>query len=208
MTEAEWLEAANAQAMLEFLKGKASDRKLRLFAVACCRRIWHLLPDERSRQAVELAEQFADRALEVDRLQAITEGVNQLRRVVEDLCLREAWLAASHVSLSSYLVAAEASKESDCWDHEQRAQGRLLLDIFGNPFRPTLIPSHLGRSHKRIAINLAHDIYDRRAYDKLPILADALQRAGCTNREVLDHCRRDGERVRGCWVVDLLLGKS
>ena len=56
--------------------------------------------------------------------------------------------------------------------------------------------------------HLAQAIYDERAFDRLPILADALEDAGCTDAAILDHCRQPGEHVRGCWVVDLLLGKT
>lgn len=60
MTEAEWLAATDPTPMLEFLRDKASDRKLRLFAVACCRSIWHLLPNRQAYAVIETAEQFAD----------------------------------------------------------------------------------------------------------------------------------------------------
>ena len=55
---------------------------------------------------------------------------------------------------------------------------------------------------------IAQAIYDERAFDRLPILADALEDAGCDNADILNHCRNGGEHVRGCWVVDLLLGKT
>ena len=80
-----------------------------------------------------------------------------------------------------------------------------LRDIFGNPFRPVAVdPTWLTST----AVALARGIYDDRAFDRLPILADALQDAGCENADVLDHCRGPGPHVRGCWVVDLVLGKS
>src|SRR4051812_25309139 len=60
MTDAEWRAFSDPRPMLDFLRGRASDRKLRLFAVACCRRLWALLPDERCRSALEIAERFAD----------------------------------------------------------------------------------------------------------------------------------------------------
>lgn len=81
----------------------------------------------------------------------------------------------------------------------------LLRDIFGNPFRPvTLDPAW--RTTNVVA--LAQAIYDERAFERMPILADALEEAGCTNGEMLNHCREPGEHVRGCWVVDMLLEKK
>jgi hypothetical protein len=88
---------------------------------------------------------------------------------------------------------------------EQRSQCSLLRDIFGNPVRATSIKGEWLTSD---AVALASGIYRGKAFDRLPILADALQDAGCDSAEMLGHCRGPGPHVRGCWVVDLLLGKS
>jgi hypothetical protein len=80
--------------------------------------------------------------------------------------------------------------------------------MFGNPFRPSIIaPDWLTWNNGTIA-KLAQTIYDDRRYDIMPILGDALEEAGCTDGQILDHCRGPGPHVRGCWVVDLILGKS
>lgn len=82
----------------------------------------------------------------------------------------------------------------------------LLHDIFGNPFRPVALDRTWLTSD---VLALAGGIYAERAFDRMPILADALQDAGCTNDDVLTHCRDTQlAHVRGCWVVDLLLGKG
>jgi hypothetical protein len=81
----------------------------------------------------------------------------------------------------------------------------LLRDIFGNPFRPVAIdPAWLTST----VLALARQMYDSRDFSAMPILADALQDAGCDSADLLDHCRSDGPHVRGCWVVDLVLGRS
>jgi hypothetical protein len=89
---------------------------------------------------------------------------------------------------------------------EERGQQTLPLRcIVGNPFRPVALdPSWLTTT----VVQLACGIYDDRAFDRLPILADALQDAGCDSDSVLSHCRDAGPHARGCWVVDLLLGKA
>src|SRR5262249_60440752 len=89
---------------------------------------------------------------------------------------------------------------------EWRAQAELLRDLFGPlPFRAAaLSPSHRTPD----AVGLATAIYEERAFDRLPILADALEEAGCTDPDVLGHCRAPGPHIRGCWVVDLVLGKQ
>ena len=88
---------------------------------------------------------------------------------------------------------------------EGSAHTKIARDIFGNPFRPiALVPAW----RTATVISLAQAIYDGRHFDRLPILADALEDAGCTDAAILDHCRQPGEHARGCWVVDLVLGKS
>ena len=83
-----------------------------------------------------------------------------------------------------------------------------MRDIFGNPFRSASVnPLWLTWNDGTIP-NLARALYDDRAFDRLPILGDALEDAGCVNADILAHCRSGGEHVRGCWVVDLLLGKE
>ena len=81
----------------------------------------------------------------------------------------------------------------------------LLRDIFGNPFRPVAF-AQAWRSETAVA--MATGIYAERAFDRLPILADALEEAGCDHPDVLSHCRGPGPHARGCWLVDLVLGKS
>jgi len=82
---------------------------------------------------------------------------------------------------------------------------RLLRCVFGNPFRPVVV----GRTWRSAAVmGLARGIYADRAFDRLPILADALEEAECDDADLLTHCRSDGPHVRGCWAVDLVLGKE
>jgi hypothetical protein len=84
----------------------------------------------------------------------------------------------------------------------------LLRDIFGNPFCPTVIsPAWLSWNGDAIP-QLAQAIYDERRFKDLLVLADALKEVGCTDAAILNHCRQPGKHVRGCWVVDLILGKS
>ena len=88
---------------------------------------------------------------------------------------------------------------------ERQAHAAIIRDIVGNPFRPvTLNPAWLTPT----VTGLAAAVYAERAFDRMPVLADALEEAGCDLREVLNHCRGPGPHVRGCWVVDLVLEKK
>jgi hypothetical protein len=226
MTEVKWLASQEALAMLRSLGKKASGRKLRLFAAACVRRqrIWDLLADERSREAVELAERYADRQATRKELQAAEQqaraAAHSLARYtggpLSDYAAAYAALAATEAA--AYTAPRAASQaayfvESLNRRGAERSQTRaspadLLREVFGNPFRPVRVaPTWLAWDGGTVP-KLAQAIYDERAFDRLPVLADALEEAGCTDRDLLSHCRRPAEHVRGCWAVDLLLGKA
>jgi hypothetical protein len=88
---------------------------------------------------------------------------------------------------------------------ERTHQSRIILDIFANPFRPVAIDPRWLTSD---VVGLARAIYEDRAFERMPILADALMDAGCEAQPIINHCRGDGVHVRGCWLLDLVLGKS
>ena len=115
----------------------------------------------------------------------------------------------STMARSSSLCAFGSNSRPDWdagYDAEERNQVALARDIFGNPFRPVAFEPDWRTS---TAVAIAKQMYDARDFGAMPILADALQDAGCENEDVLTHCRDAmGVHVRGCWVVDLVLGKS
>lgn len=196
MTEAEWLAGTDPIEMLAFLEtsGQVSDRKLRLFAVACSHRIWGFL-DDLGRGAVAMAELFADGLTGTEELRAA-------RLACKSVSGRAVWYAAA----SDPRIAARNTALSiqSGVDAEGIAQAKLLHDLVGNPFRAV---SFDATWRTPAVVSLAQTMYAMRNFDRMPLLGDALETAGCTQPDILDHCRSPGEHVRGCWVIDLLLGK-
>jgi hypothetical protein len=204
--------------MQEALRGKASDRKLRLFAVACCRQLGPLLKDPRITNALDVAERYADGAATQADLEAALRGATQAQRAQRRKALLYAYAAVMDscgpgglgaAEKSAWAAAAAADSRATSGERLRRTRpdlyaslSALLRDVIGNPFRPVWVDqSWLTPA----VVRLAQSMYDDRAFDRLPILADALEGAGCTNAEVLGHCRQPGTHARGCWVIDGLL---
>jgi hypothetical protein len=215
MTEADWLACGDPRPMLEFLNGKADERRLRLFAVACCRRVWDLLTDRRSRWAVETAERYADRAatdgeLEEARWEAYGAYANAFS--FADDATYAAMSAAHEQPLPAALRAANYTARAaggyDAKVAERRAQASVLRHIMGNPFRPVPLGRPWLSWREGVVPRLARAIYEEGRFNDLPVLADALEEAGCDGHEILAHCREGGGHPRGCWVLELLLEKG
>jgi hypothetical protein len=222
MTESDWWACQEPQVMLDFLRhsGKASARKLRLFAVTCCRRAWSLL-DKIGKEAAEVAERYADGRAGSEVLRAAEEiawwGADGLN-YEEDYIEAAAW--AVHAA-----VAGDASKAAD-WmaraagpEEKVTFQCLILRDIFGPlPFRSlsAIAPQVLAWNGGTVQ-RLAQSAYDERLLPsgeldplRLSVLADALEDAGCpADHELLLHLREGkGPHVPGCVAVDLILGRE
>jgi hypothetical protein len=247
MTETEWLSATEPYGMIQTARRRASERKQRLFAVACCRRISHLLIHKDMQAAVETAELYADGLVSKAVCEGAYAAVDSLRGLIEDTYDEEDLLPYSPVatedgdSLGVALHATDAARMAAQFEPTESGntgyypgsyfpvaqavsqytseyifedkpdpvefafQCLLLRDIFGNPFRPVAIDLSWRTT---TVVALAEGIYQDRAFDRMPILADALMDAGCEDEAILEHCRSEGPHVRGCWVVDLILGKE
>jgi hypothetical protein len=208
VTEADWLGGGDLVALVKHLRGRASERKLRLFACACCRRLWHLLGDARSRAAVEMAERYADGlATEVELAAVHVEAGAAVP------AQPASWSAASHAAYLAFVTAAAhapyaARQVAGGVPWGAGARRELLREVIGNPFRPArLDPAWLCWDAGTVR-RLALGIYEERAFERLPVLGDALEEAGCADETLLAHCRGGALHVRGCWLVDLLLGKD
>jgi hypothetical protein len=94
------------------------------------------------------------------------------------------------------------------WQAEGRRLAAILREVVGNPFRPVTLDPAWMTWHGGLLVSMAQGMYDSRDFSDMPVLADALEEAGCRDQNVLGHCRSGGEHVRGCWVVDAIIGKS
>jgi hypothetical protein len=209
MTEAHWLEATDAVEMLKALAGKVTDRKLRLFGCACCRPVWDLLVEECFTNAVGVAERFADGL--ADKTDLATA------RRISGAALERSGLAGINGPAYCALGSAWSSTRMPAWtaaiyplwvftrDTERATQVALLREVFGNPFRPIAIETEWLTPD---VVSRAEAIYAGRAFERMPTLGDALEEVGCKEINLLSHCRDPLEHVRGCWVLDALLGRS
>ena len=248
MTEAEWLTCTDPEPMLEFLRGRTSDRKLRLFGCGCCRRVWGAIPRDLNREVVIAVERFPESPPSeeypggVFDHPVLGEALSASNSIEYQLMLAQpaddhrpvlwrvgpasgaAYLAVKYLGRTYYKgtplscakpvarCAARSAAAAGTDRTEEAAQAGLLRCIFGNPFRPVA----LDRSWKTpIALAIAQAAYEDRIVpaghlysDKLAVLADALEDGGCTDAAILGHLRGPGPHVRGCWALDLILGRE
>jgi hypothetical protein len=228
MTEAEWLTCANARTMLTFLREKPGERKLRLFACACCRLRWPGDEDGCLERAVSAVESYLDgRGTWADVEAAYEEA--HLRLMVTGRALDEAgwgtdraafraaqdrrrvadaahWIACGAYNHAVHFVVRFAQQGAT---KKQRAGfAELVREVFGNPFRAVRVDPAWLSWNGGLVRRLAQSIYDERRFGELGVLADALEEAGCGAGDLLAHCRSPGPHVLGCWAVDALLQKG
>lgn len=214
MEEAEWLASHDPVEMLESMPNQASARRLRLFACACCRHFEDALTAEQFMETVKTAEAFADGQTTKAALKRARQGVRKVRHELPDARDHHIewvalWLAEVTASENAFGQVAHEIRQfvSDglIKPDDQPPGDSLLRCIIGNPFRAVSI-NRQWRTSK--VTTRAHGIYDEHKFDRLPQLAKELKEAGCTDKDVLKHCRSKGPHVRGCWVVDQLIGES
>lgn len=219
----DWNACENPGEMLGFLTESLvgppapSDRKLRLWACACCRQVLHLLTNKLSRKAVEVAERYADAGATDDELAGAFETapaeVSEAYGMV-DL----AWMACSRTDSDNQATITDFFRYTHPAEYDARFAA-LLRDIIGNPFKPiTINPVWLSPT----ALSIATRIYDDRDFTPAAyaVLWDSLEDAGADDERIRRHCMGEAECARtgwrkrevmcsrGCWVLDAILGKE
>jgi hypothetical protein len=195
-----------------------SVRKLRLLACACCRATGLLAGEPYCREAIEVAERYADGEAPAVELEAVRQAVRAgeggaglarawLLEAVTEACGRfDRPLDEAHAAIDHAARAYREATRQEHWAAARRVQARLLEDLAHQP--PPLPASASGwlRWGGGTVATLARSIYLEHSFRDLPVLGDALEEAGCDDAELLAHCRSPGRHARGCWALDALLG--
>lgn len=210
MTEAEWGYSPEPYLMVYGQRGKwRTARKLRLLACACCRRVWDRFTGF-GRHGVDVSERYADGEVSGLALSKARPSCSP-RPDTPDNAAHLASVPNRDLATCMrqvFRLTARLVGEPPHWkfDAESAVQAQLVREVFG-PLRFRTVGIQRAWLTSTVT-SLAAGIYAERAFDRMPILADALEDAGCDHADILAHCRGDGPHVRGCWVVDLVLGKE
>jgi hypothetical protein len=226
MTEQEWRHGVERSPMMNWLRRRGTDRQFYLAGCAAVRMLWDMLPDQPYRNLIRLLEQYVDGQLGREKLSRAHRSAESAA-FAEYGALQNQGLSTRRLSrrMAPVFATVQASDPRGSWEAAfsamvavEGALGRatvnarqcaVLRDIFGNPFQtpPAVDRAWLAWNDATVA-KLAQSIYEDRAFGRLPILADALEEAGCDQAALLDHCRQPAEHARGCWVLDALLGMT
>jgi hypothetical protein len=204
MRAKDWGSCTQVDLMLKRLDSKRHRRKWVLFNCACCRRVWERMPGEACRAYVEAAERYALGT-------GLKKDLGPLRS--PDAGRGYAAMAASTVTNTTRYCAWNAARAAGevgrvAHRRERHAQADLLREIVGNPSRPVAVePAWLTWGGGAVP-KMAHAVLADGRFSDLPILADALEEAGCLDKDILAHLRGPGPHARGCWAVDALLGQK
>jgi hypothetical protein len=234
MTSSEWHTSNDPIAMLDFVRNDA-DRLFRLFAAACCRRVWPLLIDAESREAVLVSEALADNRIDAEAHRAAARAAGQAkalrnhdatslaaegtaallrgkptysaRKCSTSIGLAQAVVDSGDPLLATDSMAWEGDEFQAYVSAENSFQTALIRDLFGDPFAgmPT-VDANWSTWNSGAIPGLCLQMYESRSFDDMVFLEVMLREAGCRDERVIEHCRMP-VHARGCWLVDLLLGR-
>lgn len=216
MTEREWLESADVQQMLNFVRTKTTQRKKRLFCCACCRLIWEDILNEASRRAVAASERYADGLLPIKELHPIRGEAIRVAADRQNLAVANRWRTdltvtsraanaaaeSATIEVNARVVAGQVSEVVTTTGRSAALVADVLREVVGNPFRLIEVDR---RFRTRTVLALAERASDAN-FAILPVLADALEETGFSEPSLLAHLRDPGPHHRGCWAVDAVLG--
>jgi len=225
MKEEEWNACTDPKPMLRFLSGKGSPRQFRLLLCAYYRIFWGILVEAEYREAVEAAEKYLEgQSTEFDLNEVYLKARTahwmrnpQTNRDVDYRTWSRLYLAQVAAAPDDRINRLATHSETPIAGWSEPSEQRncfcfLLREVFGNPFRPVVVDPSWVTSTVQALAGAAYENRDLPSgtlqLDRLAVLADALEDAGCTSPAVLVHLRTLGPHIRGCHVLDLILHQN